>query len=246
MPWPPWTHPDWFFTNFLNYFHDVIGIYHSFKILHILFIFGIIELVRRREAVRLCALLAPFATTLLVSAFTLYPFNSRLILFTVPLALLICGEGIAGLFSYVHRPSLRLAFVGIALFLPSIFSLSQLWKPLALEEVRPIAEYLQREAGSQDVVLVSDFDAANYDTTPLFYARVLGLKQTILPFSDQDYSSIQPRIALELRQGHRCWLLVTTASGLEQAAVIPHLRSQYRLRSVDRQVGAHLFAIELL
>jgi hypothetical protein len=130
--------------------------------------------------------------------------------------------------------------------LPSIFSLSQLWKPLALEEVRPIAEYLQREAGSQDVVLVSDFDAANYDTTPLFYARVLGLKQTILPFSDQDYSSIQPRIALELRQGHRCWLLVTTASGLEQAAVIPHLRSQYRLRSVDRQVGAHLFAIELL
>jgi hypothetical protein len=155
MPLSPWKHGNitWFTNNFFGYFQDVAGLHNSRNILQFIFVCGIIELVRQRATVRLYALLAPLALVLLASALELYPFSGRLALFTVPFALLICGEGIGALLKCIPKPAFRCALVGIALFSPSVYTLPQLWQPTKVEEVRPLAEFLRREAGAQDLIL---------------------------------------------------------------------------------------------
>jgi len=246
MPSPPWQHPKWFIANFFGYFEDVAGLQRSGKILGCIFVCGMVELIRRRAAVRLCALLAPFALGLFFSALELYPFVARLALFSVPFALLICGEGVEALQQFIRWPACRVAILGIVLVPPTAFTVPQIWKPVKVEEVRPLTGYLRREAGSQDIILVFTREATVYDSAMEFYARLFDLKQTILSFTDQDYAVIRPRIAREFQQGHRCWLVMSHVSDSDRASVFLHLQPEYRLRVVDQQVGAQLLAIEKL
>lgn len=239
----PWKHGGltWFTTNFFGYFQDVAGLHNSRNILQFIFICGIIELTRRRAAVLLSALLAPFALVLLASALELYPFQTRLALFTVPFALLLCGEGIDALLKCIPQPAFRWALLGIALFSPSAYTLPQLWQPVKVEEVRPLAEFLQREAGAQDVIFVFK-DNSSF----AYYARQFELKETTVSFTEQDYATTLPQITEDLQQGHRCWLVISHVTDAEQADVLSHLQSAGSLRSADQEVGAQLFEIKRL
>jgi uncharacterized membrane protein len=243
MPLPPWKPASlrWLVTNFFNYFHDVAGLHHSRNIFQFIFLVGVIELVRRRATIRLCALLAPILLAVLASALERYPFQIRLALFTVPMALLICGEGMRCLLTRLRHPALQIALVGMALFSPTVYSLPQLWHPLEAEEVRPLAEYLQREAKAQDVVLVFR-DNSSF----AFYARSLGLPLTAIPFDPEGLPSVWPQIAAGMQLNRHHWLVISHFTDAERDAVLAELRSRCRVRLVSEQIGAQLFALEPL
>lgn len=243
MPCPPWERSHggvtWFTGHFFGYFQDVAGLHHSGNIFQFIFICGVSEMVRRRAWVRLGALLAPVGFTLLASALERYPFQGRLLLFTVPFALLVCGVGMQALLERLRRPVFCAALAGVALFSPSAYTLPLLWRPAQVEEVRPLAAFLQRKAGGQDVVLVF-----NDNSSFAVYGRLLGLKQTVVPFREEDFAATRLRIAQELAGGGGCWLVISHVTDAERAAVFAELRAVCRLRFVNRQVGADLLAVE--
>jgi uncharacterized membrane protein len=248
MPFPPWKHGGvtWFTSKFFDYFEDVAGLHQSRNILQFIFVCGVAELVRRGAMVRLGVLLAPFALALLAAAMERYPFHGRLVLFTVPFALLICGEGVKALLERLRQPVFRCALIGIALFSPSAFTLPELWRPVKVEEVRPLGEFLQREAGAQDVILVF-----KYNHPFAVYARLLDLKQTTVQFGEEDFAATRLRITQELQRGRRCWLVMSQipvrpshAPSVLGSAVFSQLQLVYRLHSANQQVGAQLFTIE--
>jgi len=241
MPLRPWEHPAWFATSFFDYFDRVAGLRLSFNALQFIFICGLIELVRRKASMRLCVLLAPIAVSMLVSGLELYPFKERMILFTVPFALLICGEGVEGLLKWLRPPQMCIIMVGVALCIPTAQAFYLIWHPKKREEVRPLAEYLQHQATSQDVVFVLD-----NNPTFLYYTRVLQLKQTMLPFTEKDYATVLPQITYELQQGRHCWLVTSHVKNGEQASVLSHLKSVCQLRAVDQQPEAQLLALDPL
>jgi len=245
MPFPPWERSHggitWFTGSFFDYFHAVAGLHHSRNILQFIFLCGVAELVRRRALLRLGALLGPIGFALVASAMERYPFQGRLVLFTVPFALLICGAGMEALLERLRRPVLCCALVGIALFSPSAYSLPLLWRPAKVEEVRPLAAFLQREAGAQDVIFVFK-DNSSF----ALYARLLGLRQTTVPFAEQDVAATLPRIAQELAGGRRCWLVISHVTAAERATVFAEMNRVSRPRLVSQQVGAELLALEPL
>lgn len=104
---------------------------------------------------------------------------------------------------------------------------------------RPLAAFLQRKAGGQDVVLVF-----NDNSSFAVYGRLLGLKQTVVPFREEDFAATRLRIAQELADGDGCWLVISHVTDAERAAVFAELRAVCRLRFVNRQVGADLLAVE--
>ena len=241
MPWPPWKPAAfaWVTTNFLNYFEAVAGMHHSRNIFPFIFLAGMISMVRRGATVHLCALLAPVLLALGASALERYPFQGRLVLFTVPLTLLICGEGIGELFARLRQPALQAALAGMALFSPSAYSLPQLWRPAKVEEVRPLAEFLRREATAYDVVFVfRDNSSVRY------YEHELGTPPLAISFDEATLADVWPRVAAALPAGGRGWLIFSHTTDAEREAILSRLRSLGRVRLADEQIGAQLFVLE--
>jgi hypothetical protein len=163
------------------------------------------------------------------------------VLFTVPFALLICGEGMKTLLERLRQPLLCLTLIGIALFSPSAYSLPLLWRPAKVEEVRPLAEFLLREAEPADVVFVFK-DNSSF----AFYRRHLGLRQTAIPIGRFEIAEGAGRVAEELQRGSRCWLFISHATDAEQAAVLGQIRTVAQVRNAKEEVGAQLFILEPL
>jgi hypothetical protein len=241
MPFPPWKPGGrrWLASGFLAYFQDVAGLHHTRNLFAFFFLSGVAELVRERAFVRLGALLTPFVLVLVASVFEQYPFQGRLALFTVPLVLLICGEGVKALVARIRHPILGYAMLAVAVLAPSAYTLPQLWRPVQIEEVRPLVAFLGREAGARDLILLF-----NDNSSFALYARLQRLKQTAVPFKEQDLPAMRLRITQELEGGRRCWLLISHATDAQQAAIFSQFQPGFRLRPADLQVGAQLFVIE--
>jgi hypothetical protein len=257
MPVPPWKGegPRWFFANFFHYFRDAAGIEGTGYLFPFLYIAGAVGLARRQAWVRLGALVTPLLIVLFASGFELYPFQGRMVLFTVPFSLVMSAEGVALLLALIPQAVLRYVFVGLLLLPPTFYSVPDLLRPRKIEEVRPIAQYIQREAKPDDfVVIFKD------NSTYLYYAACLNLPQTQVPLnpsdyalnlkdltpSHNDYAAILPRIAHLLQTGHHGWLFISHAKDEQESEVLSRLPAVCRVRLVKQEPGAQLFALEPL
>ena len=80
----------------------------------VLFAFGIVTILRKRDAVLACMVLAPFVIGLAAACFRLYPFggNIRLVLYLAPGICIASGLGLQRVLCFVAKRSRKLSLVG--------------------------------------------------------------------------------------------------------------------------------------
>ncbi len=143
----------------LNRVRDVLGDPLGFSISSLaiaIIIAGVISLARRAR-VYLAGLILPLAISYIASLLSLYPLQSRLFLFAVPLLYLLVGEGldnVTGLFS----PSFTKVFgYSVALFLiasPMLMAISSFVEPEMGEDIAPVLESIQDNWSEGDLIYV--------------------------------------------------------------------------------------------
>jgi 4-amino-4-deoxy-L-arabinose transferase-like glycosyltransferase len=107
--------------------------------------------------VALLIVLLPFAVVVGASALQLYPFASRLVLFLAPGAFLLIASGALQTLTLARLSQLRFlgaAFLSLLLLEPVYVSAYHLLRPRTQNEIKPVLQYLQRNAQPEDVLYV--------------------------------------------------------------------------------------------
>jgi hypothetical protein len=100
----------------------------------------------RKNRINFIFIVSPFFVTLVASYWKKYPFYERLVLFLVPFALLIIGEGIVWLLTYFRSRSTKLfgTILLLIILIPPIIRASHIAiHPELNEEIRPVIEYIK-------------------------------------------------------------------------------------------------------
>lgn len=116
---------------------------------------GLVVLLRKHGLFPLLFLL-PIMMTLLASAFHVYPFEGRLLLFLTPALLLPVAAGINHITRITREksPALAAALIGVLLAYPVGNACYRLIKPRAPEELRPVMEYVDEHFQEDDQIYV--------------------------------------------------------------------------------------------
>jgi hypothetical protein len=159
----------------------------------------------KRETLAL--VLAPVFLAFILSAWQMYPFQGRLLLFAVPLLLLPLAEGVGALIDRTGRFRWVLA-IGLALVLlyqPVKVGLARGLHPRYKEEMRPVVAYLKERYRPGDVVYL--YYASQYAFK--YYAGQLGAGD--IPALNGHAYGADPHRYLEeiaaLGRGKKVWLV---------------------------------------
>ena len=142
-------------------FDSPYGIMDKF-LLPVLYLIGFITLSIRRKAGILLIMLIPIFLHLLLSAFKLYPFDLRLILYTIPIVIIITSFGFEYLIDIIFT-NLRIErFQLLAILIPLslLFMTLQYWIPTKHEEIKRTINYIQNNINKNDKIYV-DYRASN-------------------------------------------------------------------------------------
>lgn len=134
---------------------------YSGIILSVLILTGIISLIRKRRMDIIILTVTPLILHLILSGIKLYPFDTRLILYTCPCIIIICSFGfdylVNILFSDLKIERLRF----LAVFIPLIFLYYLVnYKrgfPIDKIEIKKSIEYMEQNISKGDKVFVDNF-----------------------------------------------------------------------------------------
>jgi hypothetical protein len=124
----------------------------------ILFLIGSGTMLYSSKARHLFVLLAPLGLTAGASYFRLYPFDGRMLLFSLPAVILLIGEGIAQVVtlrlpikkeSFLAVTATKIILVGICLVLTGTMINSKL---VSHDEIKPVLEYVQTRQKEGDKI----------------------------------------------------------------------------------------------
>jgi hypothetical protein len=203
----------WYVDAFSALFTDPVGLDFSFAC-QVFAVLGGIALYRANRAA-LAMLTVPILFALLASLLKRYPFQGRLLLFSVPLFLLLIAAGLDALLR--ARPQLGrgiAALLGFILVLrPVVGALVGLehfprqevpWPPR--EEMKPVMQYLQAHYRPGDAVYVYSYAAPAF----AYYAPVHGLDQVRFQtfFSRQSDDASLANALAPLRGNRRAWVVL--------------------------------------
>lgn len=161
MPLPPTSAADirWYYETFFGLFRRPIGLPLS-GLAALAFLSGVLSL-WTRDRLLLAMLLGPILLTLFASAFQLYPFHGRVLLFLTPAVLLLIGEGAAAIHLGLEskRPLVPVLLVGLLLFHPTHTAATHLIKSeeyemMPLRDLRGVMERIRDDAEGEAPVYV--------------------------------------------------------------------------------------------
>jgi len=127
----------------------------------VLYLIGFVTLSIRRKTGILLIMLMPIFLHLLLSAFKLYPFDLRLILYTIPVVIIITSFGFEYLMNIVST-NLRIErFRLLAMLIPLLllFVLCSVGFPRQHEEIKRTIDYIQNNINKNDKIYVNYFAA---------------------------------------------------------------------------------------
>ena len=125
----------------------------------VLYLIGFVTLSIRRKIDILLIMLIPIFLHLLLSAFKLYPFDVRLILYTIPVVIIITSFGFEYLIDIAFT-NLRIErFRLLAIFIPLLllFVLCSIGFPRQHEEIKRTIAYIQNNISKNDKIYVNCF-----------------------------------------------------------------------------------------
>ncbi len=220
MPWPPTTLADWMWipTTLVDVFSEPMRV--GYPLLGVvLALLGLVALVRRNPGLAI-ALMLPVCVHVAVSALRLYPFQGRMILYTLPIWLSFVALGIVVVGQSTRRLGPAVA-VGMLLILAAEFyprfTLEAVLAPPFKEELQPCMEFMRDHSQPDDQVILAFNSAYAYHWYAARYA--------VGHLTKQEDLQLQPR---EL--SGRCWLVCShgydTTFAREIAAFVDHARDQ--------------------
>jgi hypothetical protein len=153
----------WFYDAFFEFLRNPVGLAFS-GLGALALIVGGFHLYAR-DRVKFWLLLLPWMFALLASALRTYPFGGRLMLFLVPSAMLLMGEGAGQIRAATRRdtPVAGYALIGLLFVDPAVYLLHHFTRPNVLvstpgiqrqEEIRPVLAYVRSHQGPTDLVYV--------------------------------------------------------------------------------------------
>ena len=208
MPLPPKSTADlfWFGRTFLEIFGYSAGL-PAAGLAAFCAVIGAFSLGRRRGRV-LALLLLPALAALLLSGIGKYPFVGRLILFLVPSALLLIGEGIDYLHQKIGAAGGTVVWVLLVLLAlnPGVQALQHVKHPVVKADVRSALELIAERAGRGDTIYLNYGSIRPYR---YYERRGLNLHDVIIsdnPHDRWNWDVVQQDLAK--LQGHqRVWIL---------------------------------------
>ena len=211
---------------FLFYFGKIIGCG-----LVILFITGIICLIITKRFKIAALIFIPFATHLVLSAFKLYPFETRLYLYLTPILIIICAFGVDFFYKIIaHRFRVNKAFLlVISFFIPIALLRIIVIHPLPIiqhEDFRTSIDFINKKSKKRDNIYV-----AVSGELPFTYYKEMGYLKNDPMVIYGKYSSL---IAGETKQnvidltdsGERVWVLFHDNGMQEEGVAVKMLKAK--------------------
>jgi len=212
MPLSPWKAITWFQQMMGGIITTQFGIPTITSLVFILFIVGWVILWRHHQSYALTFALI-FLVTLTASAFELYPFAERMVLFLVPIGLLLLGKTVEALYQSLQKQQVlsiiaTLILSGYLLYGPLVTSTGYFIKPKYFEHIRPSMGFLQEVWHSGDAIYVSNGAVPAFE----YYAPIYGLKDVnYISSPREDYKAPNNILSkLDTLKGKpRVWVLMS-------------------------------------
>jgi hypothetical protein len=159
MPLNPFSSEFWNFfgTAYKMVFIKLISLgFVGLFLFPLLCILGIYHLIVSHKGLVLSLCLLPFVTHLFISAFELYPFDKRLVLYTIPLLILMVTYGIDFLISKLNFRILYLRLAVLLLIIALAANLATTL-PIKSNNIKPCFSFLEKNINNGDYVYFSLF-----------------------------------------------------------------------------------------
>ena len=235
-----WLDIVWLFDSFGKFFFDPLGFKSPFDGIAVFaFLIGCIALYRQNRIV-LVTLLSLFGITFFASYLHVYPFNTRLVLFLVPFAILLVAEGIAFLLAQFKfkQHQFYLGFLGLLLLICLVFPTLHrtgrlLIKPELNQEIRPVIEYIQTHRKPSDALYIHQSGQQSFR----YYAGKYGFSENdyiigqyrifISPsrFSQEGFEALSREVD-QLRGQPRVWFLISNSWDVEETTFVDYLNER--------------------
>ena len=162
MPFPPMSISDfkWFVKTFFEIFYDPLSMYLP-GLGALAFLLGCVSIFSKDKQL-FFILLSPVFVTLFASAFQLYPFNGRLLLFMIPLILLFIGDGVTFLFENTKdysRGIIRVIILGLLFCGPLAGAVTHAisktgYNMCPYEDIRSVMNYVKENRKQGDMLYI--------------------------------------------------------------------------------------------
>jgi hypothetical protein len=234
MPMPPWRDPTWLSNAYMSLLSfSLLGRLNSgsaaippewlaIYLSAIAVLIGAITYLARRWQKGIDVIL-PLVFTLAASGWQKYPFEGRLLLFSVPLVLLLAGEGLEQLEQAVKKVSSKIGpYIGLALgifilFAPAALAVQHCLWPWLVEDIKPVLAYIAQHQQPSDKLVVY------YGAEPAFryYAAEFGLSnRTAIASQNESQGTARYLQDLDKLTGQgRIWILFTHPYGCDNCGV---------------------------
>ena len=235
-----WLDIVWLFDSFGKFFFDPLGFKSPFDGIAIFaFLVGCIAFYRQNRIV-FVTFSSLFGITFFASYLHAYPFNTRLVLFLVPFAILLVSEGIAFLLAQFKfkQHQFYLGFLGLLLLICLVFPTlrrtgSLFIKPELNQEIRPVIEYIQTHRKPSDAIYIYQSGQPSFR----YYAGKYGFSENDyiigehrMFFSPSRFSQegldLLNREVEQFRGQPRVWFLISNSWDIEETTFVDYLNQR--------------------
>ena len=197
------------------------------------------------QRVTLIALVSPLAFALAASAFHLYLFTQRFLLFAVPLLVLMIAEGTRYMIaaSWSRAPWLGILLAGALFFYPAWAAAGHVVKPRLVEELKPVMAYLRAHEQPGDIVYVQNAASWPFEYYAGHYGFATGSYiEGISAFEHwKEYLD-------ELNRFHgtrRLWIVLSHAQDGEGEFLLHYFDARGTKRDAFERVGSAVYLYDL-
>ena len=254
MPFPPVSISDfkWFGKTFFNIFESPIGIYLP-GLGALTFLLGCVSIFSKDKQL-FFILLSPVFFALLASAFRLYPFSGRTIIFLVPFMLLFIGEGVAflcGNISNHYRQIVWITVIGLLFCGPlaGAFTHAKSKKGFDIrpyEDIKPVMKFLEEHKKQGDLLYIYPPAECPF----MYYSERYGFNNDdyikgIYAGHDQDKWYKYLNNLQKLKGNKRVWLLFSHIKRGDEAIFLNHLDRLGTRLDRFKGIGAAVYLYDL-
>jgi hypothetical protein len=193
-----------------------------------LFLTGVIALIWKKKIQLIILTCTPVLLHLFLSVFHLYPFEKRLILYTLPCMIIIYSFGFESIIEFISvklkiRKSRFLRLL-IPVIIPAIFLVFLSDYPIKGEEVKDCLKYLEENVKEDENIYVYYFALPTYE-----YYKQIGYASIKEPVMKGEYNTHYAYLSGNLNEFEtlhgKYWLLITAARDNDEKLITHYLDS---------------------
>jgi len=227
----------WLYVTFYDFLSRSPFVFNHPPFIFIILMLGFAYFMRgeKRKGIYIAS---PILMTLLASAFHIYPFKGRVVLFLVPVVCLFIARGISRI-NFVKKPAWHLASLLslIAVLYSPLYNTAKLiLHPVFIEELRPVLKDVSELKQDGDVFYIYTGAGWGFE----FYKAKFGLEKEKVIFGISARHD-RSKIDADLNQliGHkRVWIIVSHIYIDEDIYILSHLEKIGKQKGLIQTAGA--------